>query len=249
MIKYIKKHKLSTFIIFVYIVFIAVAYFLYNLFLGNNGMPVYGNRLDGIEKVMITNEQFKKISEEIKKEDFVLRATDPYLNGKILKIVVDVQYKTSANEAKPIVNKVLKELTDDQKNFFDIEVFINKYYDCNLVVSGLANDEDVFVEDVTVKFAEDLSKNPYTLNYGITDVNKKDYNKKQEFKVTKDGEHIIYGFTQDKSAEQTCSIKVVKKATSNKDNIRKIYSNSLTVTGFPVIGYRSAKAKDFVWVG
>ena len=78
--EYIKNHKLTIFIIIVYIVLVAFAYFLYKLFIGSSGLPVYGDRLDGIEKVPITEEQIAQIKDEIEKEDFVLKVTKPYLN-------------------------------------------------------------------------------------------------------------------------------------------------------------------------
>lgn len=247
MIKYIRKHKLVSFIIFIFIVFIATAYFLFNLFLGSNGMPVYGSRLDGIEKVIITKEQMKKMADEIKKEDFVLRMTDPYINGRTLKVIVNVDYSAKVDLSKKLSEKILAELSDEQKKFFDIDLFIDKYYDCNLVVSGVADEDGNFVEAVTVKFSKDLSKNPYTLNYGITNTNIKDYNKKQEYLIDKDGEYIIYGFTQDKSTEQNCSIKIIKQTAKNADKTRKIYTNSLANPDFPLIGKKSAKSKIFVW--
>lgn len=249
MINYIKKHKLTFLIIVIYILLIGVAYFLYSLFLGSNGLPVYGSRLDGIEKVKIIDKQFNNIESEIKKNPFVLSITKPYLSGKILKVVVHVDYSTAPENAKKIGDQVLSALTDEQKKFFDIEILIDKYYDCNLVVSGKADENGIFIEPVTVKFKNDLSKNKYTLNYGVTNANKKDYNKKQEYKIEKDGEYIIYGFTQDKSAEQVCSIKVVKKSTKKPDRERTINTNSLAEPAFPVIGYRSAKSAIFKWIG
>ena len=54
---FIKKHKLTTFIIIIYIAVIIVLYFLYKIFMGSNGLPVYGDRLDGIDAVKITDEQ------------------------------------------------------------------------------------------------------------------------------------------------------------------------------------------------
>ena len=65
--EYIKKHKLTAFIVFVYIIVIAFGFFVYNLFIGSSGNPVYGDRLDGIEDVPITDEQKDKIAAEIEK--------------------------------------------------------------------------------------------------------------------------------------------------------------------------------------
>lgn len=247
MIDYFKKHKLVTFIMVIYTLAIVVAYLLYKLFLSSSGAPVYGSRLDGIEKVAITEAQIKKLSDDITKEPYVLRLTKPYLKGKTFKVVVDVDFNAKVADTKKISDKVLAELTDEQEKFFDIQILINKYYDCNLSVSGKADEDGNYVEPITVKFASDLSKNQFTLNYGISNVNKKDYNKKQEFKIEKDGEYIIYGFTQDKSAEQSCSIKLIKQTAKPDQKTRTLYSNSLANPEFPIIGYKSVKSKVFVW--
>ena len=86
--EYIKNHKLTVFIIIVYIIVVAFAYFLYKLFIGSSGLPVYGDRLDGIEDVPISEEQINTIKDEIEKTDFVLKVTKPYLNGKVLKVMM-----------------------------------------------------------------------------------------------------------------------------------------------------------------
>ena len=84
---YVRRHKLTIFVILVYIIVVAFAYFIYKLFIGSSGLPVYGDRLDGIEKVPITEKQIKTIQSSISEEEFVLKVTEPYLNGKILKVI------------------------------------------------------------------------------------------------------------------------------------------------------------------
>ena len=88
--EYIKKHKLTAFIILVYIIVIAFAYFIFKLFIGSSGLPVYGDRLDGIENVPITDDQKDAIVAKLSESDFVLKVTKPYLNGKILKVIVTI---------------------------------------------------------------------------------------------------------------------------------------------------------------
>ena len=243
---YIKKHKLTSFVILVYIIVIAFLYFIYKLFIGSSGLPVYGDRLDGIENVPISDEQINKISEEISKSDFVLKVTKPYLKGKILKVVVTVTDNADLAASKELAPKVLSILDDDQKAFYDIEFFVKKEYNCTIEATGKMDEDGEFISDVEVKFVDDLSKSEFDLDYGLSTTDNGEFNKTQKITVKDDGEHIIYGITKDKSGNSKCSIKIVKKtedATANKTTI-----NTITIErNFPTIGYLKAGTTSFVW--
>ena len=235
---YIKRHKLTVFIILVWIIVIAFAYFIYKLFIGSSGLPVYGDRLDGIEKVPITEEQIKQIEDSIK-------VTKPYLSGKILKVIVTIADGEGENSAKALSTKVTDVLTDEQKAFYDIEFYVTKHYNCTLEATGTVDEEGNFTEDVTVKFSSDLSKNSNVSDYGLIDSKEKTYNKEQSFDITEDGEYIIYGYVNDGYKEQSCSIKITKKGTES--GTAKETVNSITTRSFPIIGYRKYGTQDFVW--
>lgn len=243
---YIKKHKLTAFVILVYIIVIAFLYFIYKLFIGSSGLPVYGDRLDGIENVPITKEQINQISEEISKSDFVLKVTKPYLKGKILKVVVTVTDNADLNASKELAPKVLGFLDDDQKAFYDIEFFIKKEYNCTIEATGKVDEDGEFTTDVEVKFVKDLSKSEFGVEYGLSTTDNGEFNKNQKITIKDDGEHIIYGITKDKSGNSKCSIKIVKK-TENVDT-RETTINTITIDrDFPTIGYMKAKTNSFAW--
>ena len=243
---YIKKHKLTSFVILVYIIVIAFAFFLYKLFIGSSGLPVYGDRLDGIENVPITEDQIKQISDEISKSDFVLKVTKPYLKGKILKVIVTVTDNANLAASKELAPKVLSVLDDDQKAFYDIEFFVKKEYNCTIEATGKMDEDGEFIDDVEVKFTEDLSKSEFGIEYGMATADNGEFNKTQKITVKDDGEHIIYGITKDKSGNSKCSIKIVKKAEDVKAKETTI--NTITIDrDFPTIGYLKAGTTAFVW--
>ena len=245
---YIRRHKLAVFIILVYIIVVAFAYFLYKLFIGSSGLPVYGDRLDGIEKVPITEEQIKQIEDGFKEENFVLKVTKPYLNGKILKVVVTVSDLSGVDPAKALSTKITDVLTEEQKSFYDIEFYIKKEYNCTLEATGKIDEDGNFLEEVVVKFSTDLSKNNLVLDYGISDSKEKTFNKEQEFKIDKDGEYVIYGYTKDKLGDGACSIKITKKSGDEQSEDAKIDTvNSVVSRAYPLIGYKKYGKKDFVW--
>ena len=243
---YIKKHKLTAFVILVYIVVIAFAYFIYKLFIGSSGLPVYGDRLDGIENVPITDEQKSKIVEEISKSDYVIRVTDPYLNGKILKVIVTVSDFTDMKTSKELAVKVLEILDADQRAFYDVEFFVNKEYNCTLEATGKMDEDGNFIGDVEVKFLKDLSESKDKIEYGIGMTESPNYESGQNVTITDDGEHIVYGYIRDYIGETKCSIKIVK--TSSEAVTEEVTINTASVDrDFPTIGYAKAGTDYYVW--
>ena len=246
---YIRKHKLAVFVMIVYIIVVGFTFFIYKLFIGSSGNPVYGDRLDGIENVPITEEQKTKIVDTLKEDKAVLNVTKPYLNGKILKVIITVGDKANVDGSKPFATKVTDILSDEQKKFYDVEVYITKPYTCTLEATGDMDEEGNFVDNVTVKFSEDLSKNDYALDYGLTDKKGKAYNKETSYEIEKDGTYVIYGYTKDATGEFSCSIKITKKAPKEGKQVdtKEDTVNSITDREFPLIGYLKCGTKSFVW--
>lgn len=248
---FVKKHKLTTFIIFIYIVAVIIAYFLYKIFMGSNGLPVYGDRLDGIDKVPITEEQMTNLKKKIMENNNVIDVREPHLSGRTYNITILVTDSMISGEAKKLADLVPASLTDEQNNFYDVQVFITKTYSCTLVATGKADEEGVFTSDVEIKFESDLSKNKDVLEYGLVTKNEKTYNAKMNDTVTADGEVVYYGFTKDKTGEYTCSIKIVKNKAKNEDakesSSKETEINSITTRGFPIIGYKRKGSQGFSW--
>lgn len=93
---------------------------------------------------------------------------------------------------------------DDDKNKGNVPT-------CSLVVSkGELGVNDWYRSDVTVKFeSKKASNNAKITEYGLD--TKKNYNNKDNYKVTKDGTIKIYGYVKDsKGKESTCSITINK---------------------------------------
>ena len=244
--EYIKKHKLTAFVILVYIIVIAFAYFIYKLFIGSSGLPVYGDRLDGIENVPITDEQKDAIVAKLSESDFVLKVTKPYLNGKILKVIVTIADEANLQAAKDLSGKIVEVLDNDQRAFYDIEYFIRKEYSCTLEATGKMDEDGNFVGDVVVKFLTDLSKSEFATDYGIAGSDTHEFNKQQTIDVKDDGEYIIYGYTKDKVSESKCSIKVVKKTSEEVASETTVNTKSIS-RDCPTIGYMKAGTGAFVW--
>lgn len=121
-LKDIKKYRYTTFALIAFLVLLLLSYFVFQLFFGERGKPVYGNRLDGIEEVMVTDDDFSKLSGILEKEKIVVSASGSR-SGRILNYIVEVKSKTKAKDAKALTNVILKNLSEDQIAYFDIQVF------------------------------------------------------------------------------------------------------------------------------
>ena len=65
---YLKRHKFTAVIILVFVICVMLLFFAYKTFFSNSGNPVYGNRLDGIDVVEVSESDQNKIKEEFKEE-------------------------------------------------------------------------------------------------------------------------------------------------------------------------------------
>ena len=243
---YIKKHKLTSFIIFVFIVGVSLMYVAYNYFDIGSDLPVYGDRLDGIDKVLITDEQNKALETKLLEQPNVLNV-NIHLSGKTYNVVILVGDNAPVAETKAYATLVSESLTPEQNNFYDVQVFLNKNYSCTLTAKGNADEEGKFTENVTVKFDTNLEDNEYVINYGMGNTEAKEYNSKGEFTITENGEYVIHGFTQDKFGEYTCSIKVIKTEATEGISLKETTVSSATFENFPIIGYKRKGSANFVW--
>lgn len=122
--KFIKKHKVGIIATIVVIIIIVLSYFaLKSMFIIGNETGKYGNRLDGIENVEIKKEQTDKLIQEME-EIKDIKNVKYNLQGRLVYLIVEVTNDTAVEVAKGYANKMLSYFDDDQKGFYDIQVFI-----------------------------------------------------------------------------------------------------------------------------
>lgn len=119
----LKKNKFTTIVFFIFLVLFIIGWIVFGLVMPKTGKPVYGNRLDGIEKVQVTDTETNDLIKALKEKDYVTTAST-HISGKIINVLVEVEEGTSKSKAKSLQDEVLKAFTDDQKNFYDIQLFI-----------------------------------------------------------------------------------------------------------------------------
>lgn len=122
-LKELKKNKYTTIAIIVFFVLIILGFVLYKFLFPNQGKPVYGNRLDGIENVAISTNDLKDLDEKLSSNDKVVKSKSD-LKGRTVNVILTVKKQTSVNDAKALTSAVTKEFDKEQLSYFDFQVFI-----------------------------------------------------------------------------------------------------------------------------
>ena len=122
--KYIKKNKLTVFIIVIFVLVVIVGAYLYNIFFGS-GKESYRNRLDRIQEIEITDNKYDEIKTSLQENEGVTSVTTR-LQGKIVNVTITVANDVTKDNAKKIANGILEYLDEDQLMFYDIQVFVKK---------------------------------------------------------------------------------------------------------------------------
>lgn len=120
--KFIKKHKIEFIALFTIIIICILGYFAVKPLLGNDSNK-YGNRLDGIENVKITEEQVKKLTSEME-ENKDVKSIKYDLQGRLIYIILEVSNETAVDVSKGYANKILNYFDDEQKTYYDMQVII-----------------------------------------------------------------------------------------------------------------------------
>ena len=124
LINELKENKFTTIVFCIFLGLFLIGWLLFGLLMPKKGEPVYGNRLEGIEKVEVTNAQTSDLIKELKNEDFVISAST-HISGRIINVIVETKKGTKVSSAKSLGKIVLKSFDQEQLDFYDIQLFLN----------------------------------------------------------------------------------------------------------------------------
>ena len=119
-----RKKRLKIGYILALLAIIAVIAIAIKLILPNNSSK-YGHRLDGIKKITFGKVEKNKIIDKVKENDKVTEAKID-VEGKIINIIFNVTKETSEDDARKVANDSLSAISDEVKNFYDIQYMISK---------------------------------------------------------------------------------------------------------------------------
>ena len=123
LMKELKENKFTTIVFLIFLGLFLIGALIFGLVMPKTGKPIYGNRLDGIEKVEVTNDQTNELVKNLKDKDYVTSAST-HISGKIINVLIETKEGTSIKKAKTLKTIVLKAFEEDQKKFYDIQLFI-----------------------------------------------------------------------------------------------------------------------------
>lgn len=119
-----KRRKLKMGYILSLVAIIIVLILILKLVLPS-GSSKYGDRLDGIEKIKFGTKEKNAIVEKIKGNEKVTSAKI-HVEGRIINVIYNVTKETSKDDARSIGNDSLSVISDDVKNFYDIQYMVSK---------------------------------------------------------------------------------------------------------------------------
>ncbi len=126
--KFIKKHFSSIVGILVFVIMLVAFFKVKDIFNPDESTAIYGTRLEGREKVEIskkTREAVKKSLEE-RTENVSVRVA-----GNIINIIINAKEDVSLEEAKNLGNKALESFSEEEKKYYDIQLFIKNGKNAN----------------------------------------------------------------------------------------------------------------------
>ena len=122
---FIKNNKVTVVAFIICVIFVVLVFAIKLTFFPNEGTAIYGDRLDGIEKVEITDKQQKDIIKSLEDKDEV-KSADTDIKGRTLNVLITVNDDVELAPAKALTSSVIDNLKKDQTSFYDIQVFISK---------------------------------------------------------------------------------------------------------------------------
>lgn len=120
--KGLKDNKFTAIVFAIFLALFIIGALLYGMVVPNNGKPVYGNRLEGIEKVELKEDGQKKLKDALEKESIVESAKID-IKGRIINVIIEVK-DAKVKTAKKLSDVILDNLTKEQIDYYDIQMFV-----------------------------------------------------------------------------------------------------------------------------
>ena len=122
---YIKEHKKMVIAIGLLIILIILISIVFKLFMVDGSKSSYGDRLDGMSKVKISEETISKLEDELEKKEEVSKATYRR-QGRLIYVDMIVENGVNVDISKEIANTILDYFDDKEKKYYDIQIIINE---------------------------------------------------------------------------------------------------------------------------
>ena len=123
--KFIKNNKLTVITFIICVIFVIIVFAVKLTFFPDEAKAIYGDRLDGIEEVEITSKEQDNIISKLEEKAEVKKA-EVDIKGRIINVIITVNDDVEVNSAKALTTTITDTLEEDQRSYYDIQVFIKK---------------------------------------------------------------------------------------------------------------------------
>ena len=122
---FIKNNKVTVVAFIICVIFVVLVFAIKLTFFPNEGTAIYGDRLDGIEKVEITDSDANDVIKSLEDLDTVKEASTD-IKGRVLNVLITVNDDVDLETAKGLTTTITDNLEKKQTSYYDIQVFISK---------------------------------------------------------------------------------------------------------------------------
>jgi hypothetical protein len=123
--KFFKRNRYTCILIFIFILLIILGLKVKDIFVPDEGKPVYGERLKCAEKKTISEEVYTKADEALKKNKSVTKVTHR-LQGKTINYYITFTDKTSVKDARGVGDGLVKSFDEDTLACYSLQVYLLK---------------------------------------------------------------------------------------------------------------------------
>ena len=120
-LKFLKNHSRLIVGIIIVIFIIIIGIIVKNFFFPDDATAYYGTRLEGIDKVKISDKKKESLKEAFKDSS---KSINIRLAGRIIYVDVTVNEGVSVDTARDLSNKTLEKLSDEEKGYYDVQFMI-----------------------------------------------------------------------------------------------------------------------------
>jgi len=132
-VNWISNNKGLTFILILTLILIAIMGVIFAQMLSGGNSDVYGNRLDGINDVKISDETYSGVEEEVMATE-VVEEVNVRLQGKIVYTTIVLKSDTTSDRAKEIASATLDNYSEEELKFYDFSYFLKWTRDEEVIV-------------------------------------------------------------------------------------------------------------------
>ena len=134
--KWINKNKGLAILLLLTIIFVIILLIIFIELLIGGSSNKYGNRLDGIDKVKISNETYESVKKEVEDTELVEKV-ETRLQGKIVYTTIELKDGITVEKAKEIATNTLDNYSEDELKYYDFSFFLKwKGEEKDTVITG-----------------------------------------------------------------------------------------------------------------